>query len=236
MNDGTGNFTVFDAVTTGGNPWMIAIGDVNGDGFVDVAVANSTSHNIAIVMTDGSGGLQFDRYYAVGDFPVAIDLGDIDGDGDLDFISSNFNGPNYILMENDGSGTFVNPRIYPSPFHAACATIHDRNNDGAMDISMIDEGEDLVLLYNNTLSLGDDGPVADMGLTLYPNPIKNILYIKANDYINSVLISNVLGQVLYNSNVDALEASIDMSGYAKGTYFVKISVAKNTIIKKIIKE
>jgi len=177
LNDGTGNFTVYDSSTSNGGPWMIAIGDVNGDGFVDVAVANSLTHRIAIIRTDGSGGLEFDSYYDVDTFPVAIDLGDIDGDGDLDFISSNVNGPNYTLMENDGSGTFVNPRIYPSPEGAACVVIHDRNNDGAMDISLIDEAEDVVILYNNTLTLGNDEPVANIGLSLYPNPFHDTIYV-----------------------------------------------------------
>jgi Bacterial Ig-like domain/FG-GAP-like repeat len=179
LNDGTGNFTVFDSSTSNGGPWMIAIGDVNGDGFVDVAVANSLTHRIAIIRTDGSGGLEFDSYYDVGTFPVAIDLGDIDGDGDLDFISSNVSESNYVLMENDGSGTFVNPRIYPSPAGggAACAVLHDRNNDGAMDISLIDETLDVVLLYDNTLILDNDEQVTDTGLTLYPNPFYNIIYV-----------------------------------------------------------
>ena len=179
LNDGTGNFTVFATASVGEGPWMIAIGDVNGDGFVDVATANRFTNDISIVLTDGTGDLEFDSNYPVGEFPVAIDLGDIDGDGDLDFISSNVSESNYVLMENDGSGTFVNPRIYPSPAGggAACATIHDRNNDGAMDISMIDEAEDVILLYNNTLNLGNDDLVTDMGLTLYPNPFHNTIFV-----------------------------------------------------------
>ena len=85
-------------------------------------------------------------------------------------------------MENDGSGTFVNPRIYPSPAGggAACATIHDRNNDGAMDISLIDEAEDVILLYNNTFNLGNDDLIADITLTLYPNPFHDTNYVSGS--------------------------------------------------------
>ena len=141
-------------------------------------------------------------------------------------------------MENDGSGSFVNPRIYPSPAGggAAGATIHDRNNDGAMDISLVDEAVDVIILYNNSLVLGNDEQETDMDLTLYPNPIENTLYITANGYINSVIISNVLGQVLSNSNVDASDTFIDMSGYSSGTYFVTVTVGNNVTTKNIITE
>ena len=73
-------------------------------------------------------------------------------------------------------------------------------------------------------------------IIIFPNPVNNLLNITAIETINSIVISNVLGQEIYNAKMDALETTIDMSGYIKGTYFVKISVAENTIIKKIIKE
>lgn len=177
LNDGTGNFSVHDTSTSNGGPWMIAIGDVDGDGIVDAALANSLTHSIAIIRTDGSGGLEFDAYYPVDTFPVAIDLGDIDGDGDLDFISSNVNGPNFTLMENDGSGNFINPRVFPAPAGASCATIHDRNNDGAMDITMIDEAEDIVLLYNNSMGLGNDESTGLDSVSVYPNPFLDTIIV-----------------------------------------------------------
>ncbi len=201
LNDGLGNFTVSDSVSVGDGPWMLAIGDVNGDGNVDIAIANRFTDDITIVRTDGSGGLQFDSNYIVGDFPVAIDLGDIDGDGDLDFISSNVGSSNYVLMENDGSGTFINPRIYPTPQEgaAACAIIHDRNNDGAMDISMIDEAVDVVILYNNTLMLSNDEQIADIGLTLYPNPANTAVNIVLENNA-TVQITDLQGRMVLNQN------------------------------------
>jgi len=47
---------------------------------------------------------------------------------------------------------------------------------------------------------------------------------------------NILGQELYSSNVDALNTTIDLSGYAMGTYFVKAQVGDSVITKKLIKE
>jgi hypothetical protein len=42
-----------------------------------------------------------------------------------------------------------------------------------MDITMIDEAEDVILLYTNTLNLGNDEQAADKGLILYPNPFED---------------------------------------------------------------
>jgi hypothetical protein len=80
-------------------------------------------------------------------------------------------------MENDGSGNFVNPRTYPSPQGSACAIIHDRNNDGMLDITMVDEAADVVLLYNNDPTLGNDALGTDNGLTLYPNPFRSTIFV-----------------------------------------------------------
>ena len=46
-----------------------------------------------------------------------------------------------------------------------------------MDISMIDEAEDVILLYNNTFNLGNDDLIADITLTLYPNPFHNTIFV-----------------------------------------------------------
>lgn len=240
LNDGLGNFTVFDSVSVGEGPWMLAIGDVNGDGFVDIAVANRLTDDISIVRTDGSGGLQFDAQYIVGDFPVAIDLGDIDGDGDLDFISSNVSESNYVQMENDGSGAFVNPRIYPTVPNgmAACATIHDRNNDGFMDISMIDESEDVVLLYNNNSNLGGDDQVAAMELTLYPNPFHSTIYVDGS-VLGPVklVLYDVHGRLLLSRYMgDLNQFDIGEIGLTEGIYFAELLYNEISQTFKIYKE
>jgi len=86
------------------------------------------------------------------------------------------------------------------------------------------------------LELSVDENMLGNNLVIYPNPVNNLLNIIAKKPINSVSINNVLGQELYNSNVDALETKIDMSAYANGTYFIRITVGNNVTTKKFIKE
>jgi len=77
---------------------------------------------------------------------------------------------------------------------------------------------------------------ATNSITIYPNPVNDILNISADETINSVSILNILGQELYKSNVDALNTAIDLSEYAIGTYFVKVYVGDSVITKKIFKQ
>ncbi len=73
------------------------------------------------------------------------------------------------------------------------------------------------------------------GVSVYPNPVQNVLNVQAKEAISSVAIYNVLGQQVYAANVDALSSSIDMSQMASGAYFVKVDIAGETGTYKIIK-
>lgn len=73
-------------------------------------------------------------------------------------------------------------------------------------------------------------------IILYPNPVINNLNIVSNRIMKSISINNVLGQELITTDVNALENSIDLSGYAKGNYFLNIHLGDTVITKKIIKE
>jgi len=73
------------------------------------------------------------------------------------------------------------------------------------------------------------------GFTAYPNPVKNVLNLKANEVISSVVVYNVLGQEVYNANVNALASTIDMASFASGAYFVKVNIGGTEGIVKILK-
>ncbi|MFQ5608354.1 MAG: FG-GAP-like repeat-containing protein, partial [Candidatus Zixiibacteriota bacterium] len=149
LGDANGALTVSSQVAAGGRPWMLAVGDVNGDGNVDVVSANSTSNNAAVIFGDGAGGMSAATTYPTGAFTLAIDLGDIDGDGDLDLVTSNFSGNDWALYENDGFGVFGNPRTFPASSSGSCAILHDRDNDGDLDMTGIDETDDLLFIFDN---------------------------------------------------------------------------------------
>ena len=50
------------------------------------------------------------------------------------------------------------------------------------------------------------------------------LTLKAQENINSVAIYNMLGQQVYNANVNAMRSTVDMSNLSNGTYIVKVNI------------
>ena len=82
---------------------------------------------------------------------------------------------------------------------------------------------------NITLS----GGFASNNVTMYPNPTTGQLTIAAPGNINSVLIRNLLGQVIYSNNVEATKTNIDVSAYNAGVYIVNIIVEGEKVTKKL---
>ncbi len=174
LADGNGDLSPASRTAVRGDCWMLAVGDMDRDGHVDVVSANSQQNQFALLRGDGLGGLGQAELYPVGAFPLAIDVGDIDGDGDLEVVTSNFTSGDWTLYENDGSGNFINPRTLLTSAAGSCAVLHDRDRDGDLDMTGIDEIDDLLILFDNpaTPSGTPDGPTpSDFKLSQsFPNP------------------------------------------------------------------
>ncbi len=72
-------------------------------------------------------------------------------------------------------------------------------------------------------------------INIYPNPSSGIFNITAKNLLYLEVI-DTRGSVVYQNNMVYNQAVVDLSAYPKGLYFVKIVRAKETLIKKIIKE
>jgi FG-GAP-like repeat len=120
----------------------MALGDVNGDGNLDVAVANHDSYNVALLMGDGKGALALAPSSPIvmrdGQQPHTHDLaiGDLNGDGKLDIMTVNNAHNDVSIVSGDGRGGFSRAPgspfpVGPSPYPGA---LGDVNGDGRLDI------------------------------------------------------------------------------------------------------
>lgn len=70
----------------------------------------------------------------------------------------------------------------------------------------------------------------------YPNPVKDALTLTYTQNISSVVVYNLLGQLVMKHTVNATAAKIDMSTLSNGTYIVKVTSENHTQTIKVIKE
>ncbi len=143
LGDGSGGFApaAVSALGVDGSPRSIVIADFNGDGFQDLATANSASANVSIRLGDCTGGFtapviaEIDLGHT--NKPRSIAIGDFNGDGMQDFAAANFDSSSVTIRLGDGSGGFTSPAVPEVTVGAAPQTvaIGDYNNDGKQDIA-----------------------------------------------------------------------------------------------------
>jgi hypothetical protein len=207
------------------------------------------------VLCDSIGNLSSPTNYSVGAFPLSVDLGDVDGDLDLDIVTSNFSGANFTLYENDGTGVFINRNDLPSNQAGSCAVFHDRDNDGDMDMTGIDELQDLLILFTNDAAVKVEDESIPDEFTLYqnyPNPFNpstSLQYAVSSRQYVTLKIYDILGNEIttlvneeqspgnYKINFDGTGLPRGMSaggGYASGVYFYTLKAGSYAETKKMI--
>lgn len=169
--DGTFKLASNPAAGSGLDPVAAAVGDFNGDGKLDIAVADDARStgvpgSVTILLGNGDGTFtQAPVSPATGDSPLSIAVADFNGDGKADLAVANSYvdaaqpGSVTILLGN-GNGTFTPAAISPTtgnlPYSVA---IGDFNGDGKADLATANVGSNTatVLLGNGdgTFTLAD---------------------------------------------------------------------------------
>ena len=69
----------------------------------------------------------------------------------------------------------------------------------------------------------------------YPNPVKDVLALRANSTIESIEIYTVLGQKVLTQPIDALRSEINVGNLQAGNYLLKVSVNGQTGTYSMVK-
>ena len=94
-------------------------------------------------------------------------------------------------------------------------------------------GEFQIAAYDSSVSNISNNTID--GLSLYPNPVKNTLFIKANNTVDAIHIYNMLGQVVLTKSSSFNNLKVDLSTLSSGNYIVKIQSNNQTGTYKLIK-
>lgn len=78
--------------------------------------------------------------------------------------------------------------------------------------------------------------LVSLGFEIYPNPVKDVLYLRATEKINQIHIYNMLGQEVKRILPSASSIEINLSNLPNGAYFIKAQIGMHNGTYKIIKQ
>jgi len=158
LGNGDGTFQSPTAFASGGfYPESLTVGDFNGDGNLDIALANnctdvscSTGGSVSVFLGNGNGTFNLLSTIAtITGFPTSIVSGDFNNDGIVDLVAAgalDFDSDQPVnTLLGIGNGNFQSPTVfYPGDYEGISGVAAgDFNNDGILD---------LTVAYGNTCS------------------------------------------------------------------------------------
>ncbi len=154
--------------SVGTKPVSEAIGDLDGDGKLDIAVLNNNNNTVSVLRNIGSNeSINFATKvdFATGSNPQSVTMGDFDGDGKFDLLVTNMWDNTvsiYLNTSTTGNINFASRINYSSDVYPAYAAIGDFDNDGKSDIAVANYIEDYVtnectitILRNTSNAIGN---------------------------------------------------------------------------------
>ncbi len=165
--------------TTGSDPMSVAIGDIDGDGKPDLAIANSASNSVSVLRNTSSIGIvnfatKLD--FTTGIAPVSLSIGDIDGNGKPDLAVVNYSSnvvSVYRNTSNSGNVSFASKVNFTTGSGPKSVVIGDLDGDKKPDLAVANAKENTISIFRNT---GNGGtiifdPKVDLGASNGPSTI-----------------------------------------------------------------
>jgi len=210
LGQGDGTFHTAVNYTAGLAPRSVAVGDLNGDGKPDMAVANWGFPNVgsvSLLLGRGDGTFQDAVNYRSGDRTYSVAVADFNGDGKLDLVAGHNNGVAILL--GNGDGTLQPPVNYGAGAIWSVA-VGDLNGDSRPDL--IVAGFSVLLNTCDSARIHLDVTSRNSNLTLSWPLTSSGFVFESTTNLSSTNWQRVLESPMTNSGRLELTAPFDQPG------------------------
>ena len=155
LGNGDGTFSVGATYSVGTDATAIAVGDLNGDGIPDIAVATpgivtGTPSSVVILLGNGDGTFQTPITTTLGPQNISsIAIADFNLDGKADVVISNVGAADVLLLLGNGDGTLQAPAEFflgGGAFNFGGLAVADFDGNGTPDLAVAGATNMFVLL------------------------------------------------------------------------------------------
>ncbi len=153
LGNGNGTFRPAPSLTVGNGPAGVEVGDFNGDGKLDLAVANLNDNTLSVLLGNGDGTFQAPQTFASAGMthPYFVAVGDFNRDGKPDLVVSNHLFATVSVLLSNGDGTFQPAQNFAVDNDPVYVAVSDFNGDSAPDLAVANlHTLNISVLLNNT--------------------------------------------------------------------------------------
>src|SRR5215472_994406 len=155
-------------------PFYVAKGDFNGDGHLDLVVANQWSNNVSLFLGDGNGNFSEapNSPLEAGTSPICIIATDFNGDGHLDIVTANYDDGSVSVLFGNGDGTFAYQSKYPVGVHPSSLAVADFDNDGFPDVAVANLSDNSVsIVFGQSSAVSGTPRIASIVVSAGPGSL-----------------------------------------------------------------
>ena len=150
LGNGDGTFTAAgNESVMGVGSAALCVGDFNGDGIADLALANYDSATVSILLGNGDGTFKAPTIINVGRGPSSIATADFNNDGYADLAVTNHTDNTVSILLGNGDGTFSAGANLAAGASPSGIVVADFNGDGRPDLGVASGNDTVSILLGN---------------------------------------------------------------------------------------